>query len=389
MRSHGHVQNERTRNSIQRKLTREEYMRKDIQDKINKLTDDFNASQCRTDELTKRYDTISKLCVNKVKPIKEDPIDKHYRQLTTNVQDTLHSLKVSGEAKVVLRDIQNLPINEPTGKINIRTRQSRDIKTFNENLTNKENITIKVLDYILHTIFAFICLNDLENAIAKIAQLKIDGKTYTNDLNTQTGIYYLTQANYITINTPIDNYSFLKGYRNPRNILFYKNSKILHIFIKRRGFKSNTFTRDKETYKNIKNGRNLEIEVDTQLVKLLNKSDKYLSVNKYIKYEETIKVIKNYLNGFAVVKETDTSTKANSEIQINEGDSTCDSVDDKSSVYETTQEGIPNFKTHHEAEEYYAYLCKKREDTKDIQEKNKLMVQINTISIICDEFENA
>lgn len=377
MRNGGDTRNNRAKKTIQRKLTREEDMRKDIQDKINKLTDDFNASQCRTDELTKRY--------NKVKPNKEDPIDKHYHQLTTNVQDTLHSLQVSDEAKVVLRDIQNLPINEPTGKINIRIRQSRDIKNFNENLTNKENITIKVLDYILHNIFAFICLNDLENAIAKIAQLKIDGKTYTNDLNTQTGIYYLTQDKYITINTPIDNYSFLKGYCDPRNILFYKNSKILHIFIKRRGFKSNTFTRGNETYKNIKNGRNLEIEVDTHLVKLLNKSDRYLSANKYIKYGETIKVIKNYLNGFTVVKETDASTITNEE----NGDSICDSVDDKSSVYETTQEGIPNFKTQHEADEYFAYLCKKREETDDIQEKNKLMVQINTISIICDEFENA
>jgi hypothetical protein len=385
MRNGGDTRNNRAMKTIQRKLTREEYTRKDIQDKINKLTDDFNASQCRTDELTKRY--------NKVKPNKEDPIDKHYHQLTTNVQDTLHSLQVSDEAKVVLRDMQNLPINEPTGKINIRIRQSRDIKNYNENLTNKENITIKVLEYILHIIFAFICLNDLENAIAKIAQLKIDGKTYTNDLNTQTGIYHLTQDKYITINTPIDNYSFLKGYCNPRNILFYKNSKILHIFIKRCGFKSNTFTRDNKTYKNIKNGRNLEIEVDKELVKLLNKSGRYLSVNKYIKYEETIKVIKNYLNGFTVVKETDTSTITTKANSVNEGDSTgdstCDSVDDKSSVYETTQEGIPNFKTRHEADEYFAYLCKKREETADKQEKKKLMVQINTIAIICNEFENA
>jgi len=375
MRSHGDIRNERTRQHLKSKIERLTKQSRDIEAELQNVKN--------------QYDIINKLCINKVKPNKEDPIDKHYHQLTTNVQDTLHSLQASDEAKVVLRDVQNLPINEPTGKINIRIRQSRDIKNYNENLTNKENITIKVLEYILHTIFAFICLNDLENAIAKIAQLKIDGKTYTNDLNTRTGIYYLTQDKYITINTPIDNYSFLKGYNNPRNILFYKNSKILHIFIKRRGFKSNTFTRDNETYKNIKNGRNLEIEVDKELVKLLNKSDRYLSANKYIKYEETIKVIKNYLNGFTVVKETDASTITTKANSVNEYDSTCDSVDDKSSVYETTQEGIPNFKTRHEADEYFAYLCKKREETADKQEKKKLMVQINTIAIICDEFENA
>ena len=383
MRSHGHVKNKQTKQAIQRKLAKEEDIQKDIQDKINKLTDDLNASVCRKDELKNQYDTINKLCVKKVKP---NTIDKHYHRLTTNVQDTLSSIQVSDEGNVVLRDIQNLPINEPTGKINIRTRQSRDIKNYNENLTNKENITIKVLEYILNIIFAFICSYDLENAIAKIAQLKIDGKTYTNDLNTQTGIYYLTQDKYITINTPIDNYNFLKGSRNPRNILFYKNSKMLDIFIKRCGFKSNTFTHGNETYKNIKNGRNLEIEVDTQLVKLLNKSHRYLSVNKYIKYEETIKVIKNYLNGFTMVKETDTSTITNSEGQMND-DKKEDDVDDKSSVYETTQEGIPEFKTKYEADEYYAYICKKREETTDIQEKNKLLAQINTISMICDEFE--
>lgn len=386
MRSGGDTRNNRTRQTIQRKLNKEKDIQKDIQDKINKLTNDLNASIGRSTELNKQYDAVSKLYINKVKP---NIIDKHYHQLTTNVQDTLSSLQVSDEAKVVLRDIQNLPINEPTGKINIRTRQSRDIKHYNENSTNKENITIKVLDYILHIIFAFICSYDLENAIAKIAQLKIDGKTYINDLNTQTGIYYLTQDKYIAINTPIDNYSFLKGYNNPRNILFYKNSKMLDIFIKSCGFKSDTFTRDNETYKNIKNGRNLEIKVDIHLVKLLTKSDRYLTNNKYINYEETIKVIKNYLNGFTVVKETDNSTITNYE---NDGDSTSDDVDEcdsVESVYETTQEGIPEFKTHQEAQEYYAYLCKKREETTDIQEKKKLMAQINTVSMIFNEFENA
>ena len=66
MRSHGDIRNERTRQHLKSKIERLTKQSRDIEAELQNVKN--------------QYDIIKKLCINKVKPNKEDPIDKHYHQ---------------------------------------------------------------------------------------------------------------------------------------------------------------------------------------------------------------------------------------------------------------------------------------------------------------------
>lgn len=149
-------------------------------------------------------------------------LKKHYRKLYEKIQDDVNSLETSNYFEL------------------------------------QETKVIVVLGYILDYIFDFMCLKDMPNSIRNLKNLNIDNETFNNNLDTVNSIYYLTEQDYIKLKINVEFYKLLKKFNNPLNLLFYKNDKMLDIYVKNRGFSSKTFVLNYETYKLIKKKKNLD-----------------------------------------------------------------------------------------------------------------------------------
>ena len=142
--------------------------------------------------------------------------------ITTNHQICVKSIK-----DLYLYDIQNPGYqwrDESTWHPNVKIMQNTNKSKVEDCLVNIYKKAYETLEAIQSSIFNFITTNDFDNSVRIFATFTIDNGTMINNLDTVEEVYYYSETLKISVETPRDNYRFLKNITHPINLLFNRNA---------------------------------------------------------------------------------------------------------------------------------------------------------------------
>lgn len=190
-----------------------------VREKIKKQNDIIAKRESRQKQLSEAVTKVSKNDLSKeaIDILQSEQSNKDKITKLEGCVNPKHLDKIKKVYRLLDHEVQSKCLRE----------QYSDIDLKDATIVKK----LEVINYIQSKIYVFLLKNRTENFMKYLINFSIDTCTGINELDTTKGLYYITPGLFTEVNVKPSNYSIIREFEHPCNIIYNRNIRFVEDFV--------------------------------------------------------------------------------------------------------------------------------------------------------------